>query len=49
MSAKNGGKGVPSVIRNLVLFESDVDDEWDLSDIGSTLASLGKKQSSSSR
>jgi hypothetical protein len=48
MSAKNGGKGVPLVINNLELFESDVDDEWDLSETGSTLAFLGKKQSSSS-
>jgi hypothetical protein len=49
MSAGNGGKGVPLVINNLVLFESDVDNEWDLSDTGSTLASSVKKQSSSSR
>jgi hypothetical protein len=49
MSAKNGGKGVPSAINNLVLFECDVDNEWELSDTGSTLASSGKKQSSSSR
>ncbi len=44
----NGGKGVPLVINNLVLFESDVDNEWELLDTGSTLASSGKKQSSSS-
>ncbi len=49
MSVKNGGKCVPSVINNLVEFESDFEDEWDLSETGSTLASLGKKQSSSSR
>jgi hypothetical protein len=49
MSAKNGGKGVPLVINNLVLFESDVDNEWDLLDTGFTLASSQKKQSSSSR
>ncbi len=30
-------------------FESDFEDEWDLSETGSTLASLGKKQSRSSR
>jgi hypothetical protein len=48
MSAKNGRKGVSLVINNLGLFESDVDNEWDLLDTGSTLASLGKKQSSSS-
>jgi hypothetical protein len=48
MSAKNGGKGVPLVINNLALFESDIDNEWDLLDTGSTLASSGKKQSSSS-
>ncbi len=38
MPANNGGKGVPLVMNNFVLFESDVDDEWDLSDTGSTLA-----------
>ncbi len=43
MSAKNGGKGVPLVINKSVLFESDVDNEWDLLDTGSTLASSGKK------
>ncbi len=33
MSAKNGGKGVPLVINNLVIFESDVDNEWDFLDM----------------
>ncbi len=49
MSAKNGGKGISSVINNLAQFESDFEDEWDLSETGSTRASSGKKQSSSSR
>ena len=49
MSAKNGGKGVPLVINNSALFESDVDDEWDFFNTGSSLASSAKKQSRSSR
>jgi hypothetical protein len=43
MSVKNGGKGVPSVINTT--FESNFEGKWDLSDIGSTIASLRKQQS----
>ncbi len=48
MSVNNGEKGVPSVINNLATFESNFEDKWDLSDIGSTIASLRKQQSRSS-
>jgi hypothetical protein len=49
ISAKNGGKYVPLVINISGLFDSDVDNEWDLSHTGSFLASSAKKQSSSSQ
>jgi hypothetical protein len=49
MCAKNGRKGFPLVINNSGLFESDVDViNGTFLDTGSTLASSGKEQSSSS-